>query len=167
MQQYTPAEVEKLIKDEVDLSLEALLRAGARKMLQAALEWEVAEYIERLKAEKDDQGHRQVVRNGSHPPRELVTGVGLIPIRQPRVHDRREGQHFTSAILPKYMHRVPSIDALIPALYLKGGSTASFPETLAAILGENAPGLSPGNIVRLKQIWDEEYEGWTGQLHQK
>jgi hypothetical protein len=58
------------------------------------------------------------------------------------------------------MRRAPSIDALIPALYLKGVSTSSFPEALSAILGEHAPGLSPGNIVRLKQIWEDEYEGW-------
>ena len=160
MKQYTPSEVETLIKEEVDVSLEALLRAGARKMLQAALEIEVETYIDSLKEDKDDQGHRQVVRNGSHKPRELITGVGPIPIRQPRVHDRREGQHFTSAILPTYMRRAPSIDALIPALYLKGVSTSSFPEALSAILGEQAPGLSPANIVRLKQIWEAEYEGW-------
>ena len=160
MTQYTPSEVEKIVKDEVTLSLEELLRAGARRMLQAALEFEVETYIESFQDEKDDQGHRQVVRNGSHKPRELITGVGQIPIRQPRVHDRREGKAFTSAILPKYMRRAPSIDALIPALYLKGVSTSSFPEALEAILGENAPGLSPANIVRLKQIWDKEYQGW-------
>ena len=169
MTQYTPSEVEKIVKDEVTLSLEELLRAGARRMLQAALEFEVETYlpvrctqtgIESFKDEKGEAGRRQVVRNGSHKPRELITGVGKIPIRQPRVHDQREEQAFTSAILPKYLRRAPSIDALIPALYLKGVSTSSFPEALEAILGENAPGLSPANIVRLKQIWDEEYQGW-------
>ncbi len=160
MKQYTTSQVEKIVRNEVTLSLEDLLRAGARKMLQAALEFEVETYIESFKDEKDVGGRREVVRNGSHKPRELLTGVGKIPIRQPRVLDRRFGQQFTSAILPKYMRRAPSIDALIPALYLKGVSTSSFPEALSAILGENAPGLSPGNIVRLKQIWDEEYQGW-------
>ena len=81
MTQYTPSEVEKIVKDEVTLSLEALLRAGTRRMLQAALEFEVEAYIESFQDEKDDQGHRQVVRNGSHKPRELITGVGQIPIR--------------------------------------------------------------------------------------
>ena len=150
MTQYTPSEVEKIVKDEVTLSLEELLRTGARRMLQAALEFEVETYIESFKDEKGEAGRRQVVRNGCHKPRELITGVGKIPIRQPRVHDQREGQAFTSAILPKYLRRAPSIDALIPALYLKGVSTSSFPEALEAILGENAPGLSPANIVRLK-----------------
>ena len=157
---YTPSQVEKLIKEEVELSLEGLLRAGARRMLQAALEFEVEEYIQSLQQERDAQGHRQVVRNGYHKPRELLTGIGKIPIQQPRIEDRREGQQFSSAILPKYMRRAPSIDALIPALYLKGVSTSSFPEALQAILGENAPGLSPSNIVRLKEIWHEEYESW-------
>ena len=160
VRQYTPSEVEKLIKEEVELSLESLLRSGARRMLQAALEWEVEEYIQRFHQEQDDQGHRQVVRNGYHTPRAVLTGVGKVPIRQPRIDDRREGQQFSSAILPKYMRRAPSIDALIPALYLKGVSTSAFPEALKAILGENAPGLSPTNIVRLKEIWAVEYEGW-------
>ena len=88
--------------------------------------------------------------------------------QNPRVHDRREGKTFTSAILPRYMRRASSIDALIPALYLKGVSTSAFPQALSAILGDNAVGLSPGNIVRLKQtclcvsarrqVWDEEYQ---------
>ena len=75
MRQYTPSEVEKIVKDEVTLSLEALLRTGARRMLQAALEFEVAAYIESFQDKKNDQGHRQVVRNGCHKPRELITGV--------------------------------------------------------------------------------------------
>ena len=160
MRQYTGAEVETIVKDEVTLSLEALIRVGARRMLQAALDFEVEAYVENLQDEKDERGHRQVVRNGSHKPRELITGVGHLEIRQPRVHDRREDKTFSSAILPRYMRRAPSIDALIPALYLKGVSTSSFPEALSAILGENAVGLSPANIVRLKQIWDEEYREW-------
>ena len=160
MRQYTGSEVETIVKDEVTLSLEALIRVGARRMLQAALDFEVEAYVENLQDEKDERGHRQVVRNGSHKPRELITGVGHLEIRQPRVHDRREDKTFSSAILPRYMRRAPSIDALIPALYLKGVSTSSFPEALSAILGEHAVGLSPANIVRLKQIWDEEYREW-------
>ena len=160
MRQYTASEVETIVKDEVPLSLEALIRVGARRMLQAALEFEVDAYVENLQDERDEQGHRQVVKNGAHKPRDLLTGMGPVPIRQPRVHDRREGKAFRSAILPRYMRRAPSIDALIPALYLKGVSTSSFPEALAAILGEQAPGLSPANVVRLKQIWEQEYQAW-------
>ena len=141
MRQYTASEVETIVKDEVTLSLAGLIRVGARRMLQAALEFEVDAYVENLQDERDEQGHRQVVRNGAHKPRELITGVGLIPVRQLRVHDRPEGKAFRSAILPRYMRHAPSIDALIPALYLKGVSSSSFPEALAAILGEQAPGL--------------------------
>ena len=101
-----------------------------------------------------------MVRNGSHPPRQLVTGVGKVPVRQPRVDDRREGESFTSSILPRYARRAPSIDALLPVLYLKGLSTSSFPEALKAILGDNVSGLSSANIVRLKQVWEKEYASW-------
>ena len=160
MQEYTAAEVATLIQEETQRSLEAMLREGARRMLQSALELEVDAYIERCKEQRDGSGHQLVVRNGRHPAREVVTGVGKIPIRQPRVHDRRAEHHFTSAILPPYLRRTPSIDALIPALYLKGVSTSQFPEALSAILGEGVSGLSPANIVRLKALWDEEYQRW-------
>jgi len=84
-----------------------------------------------------------------------------LAIKQPRVEDRREDHRFTSAILPPYLRRTPSVDALIPALYLKGVSTGDFTEALEAILGENASGLSATNIVRLKQGWEEEYKEWS------
>ena len=130
-------------------------------MLQAALEYEVNEYIGRFQNEVDEAGHRQVVRNGYHKPREVTTGIGKIPVKQPRVQDRRNSHRFTSAILPKYARRSPSIDTLIPTLYLKGISTSSFSEALEAILGKDAPGLSPTNITRLKSIWEDEYTGWN------
>ena len=121
VKQYTPSEVEKIVKDEVTTSLENLLRTGARMMLQAALEFEVETYIESFKDEKDEGGLRKVVRNGSHKPRECVTGVGTFPIRQPRVLDRRFGQQFTSAILSKYMRMDPSIDVLVPTAWSRIG----------------------------------------------
>jgi len=160
MQEYNSAEVKTLIQTGLEDSLEGMLREGARRMLQAALEMEVATYIDQCKGCVDDQGHRQVVRNGHQQPRTLVSGVGPLAVRQPRVHDRRGDQPFTSAILPRYMRRTPSIDALIPALYLKGVSTSQFPEALSAILGEGVSGLSSANIVRLKAIWEEEYAIW-------
>ena len=141
--------------------LEALLREGARRLLQEALELEVEEYVDRFQQLKDDQGHRLVVRNGRQPQRDLVTGHGKVSVRQPRVHDRRPDARFTSAILPPYLRRAPSIDALIPVLYLKGISTSEFPEALQAILGEGVSGLSPANIVRLKQIWEQEFAAWS------
>jgi transposase-like protein len=141
--------------------LEGLLRRGARELLQRAIENEVAEYLEQSAHLRDDRGRRMVVRNGSLPERELVTGIGKIKVRQPRVRDRRcEGEQFTSRILPPYMRRVPSVDALIPALYLRGVSTGDFSEALEAILGPQAAGLSATNIVRLKEVWKQDYEIW-------
>ena len=168
MQEYSPTQVKTLIEETVENSLEGMLREGARRMLQAALEMEVATYIEQCKGQVDENGYRQVVRNGHHAPRAVVTGVGPIPVRQPRVHDRRADHQFSSAILPPYLRRTPSIDALIPALYLKGVSTSQFPQALSAILGEGVSGLSSANIVRLKAIWEQEYAAWQKRdLHGK
>jgi len=141
--------------------LDEIARAGARQMLQAALEAEVAEYVVQFANVVDAKGHRVVVRNGHLPERELVTGVGPVAIAQPRVRDRSGQQKFTSKLLPPFMRRLPSVDALIPVLYLKGVSTGDFSDALAAILGPNAAGLSPSNIVRLKEGWEQEYESWS------
>ncbi len=141
--------------------LDEIVREGARRMLQAAIEEEVAAYIDTHQDLRDEQGHRMVVRNGHLPEREILTGAGPLMVKKPRVHDRREGIRFTSAILPPYMRRSPSIDALIPVLYLKGVSTGDFSEALTAILGEGAVGLSAANIVRLKEVWQQEYDEWS------
>lgn len=152
-------------RDEVESNprsiLEELAREGARRMLQAALESEVAEYLERNRAQTDSDGHRLVVRNGHLPERNLVTGVGPVCIKQPRIRDNREGEKFTSKILPPFLRRTPSVDALIPILYLKGVSTGDFSDALAAILGPNAAGLSPTNVVRLKDGWKKDYDTWS------
>ena len=139
--------------------LEQLIAEGARKMLQAAIEQEIEEYLQAHRARQTADGRASVVRNGHLPERQLLTGVGPISVHQPRVR-HRDGQHFSSAILPKYLRRVPSVDALIPALYLKGVSTGDFSEALAAILGEHASGLSATNIVRLKASWEADYHAW-------
>lgn len=145
---------------EVKTALEELLQLGARQMLQAAIANEVGEYVDRHAGHVDPDGHRLVVRNGHLPERELVTGIGPVRVRQPRVNDQRSGEKFTSRILPPFMRRVPSVDALIPCLYLKGISTGDFGEALAAILGPQAAGLSATNIVRLKEGWKQDYERW-------
>jgi len=90
----------------------------------------------------------------------LVSRIGKLIISQPRGHDRREGHPFTSAILPPYLRRTPSIEALIPAWYLKGRSSSCFPEALQAILGEEAGSLSAANVVRLKKVWEGEFAAW-------
>jgi transposase-like protein len=154
----------KLAEDQagvpVENVLEGLLREGARRLLEQAIALEVDEYITRHAHETDEEGHRMVVRNGSLPERELLTGIGRVKVKQPRVHDRRDGEQFSSQILPRYMRRVPSVDALIPALYLRGISTGDFTEALEAILGPQAGGLSATNIVRLKEGWEQEYREW-------
>jgi len=132
-------------------------------MLQQAIEVEVAEYVDAHKSLLGEDGKRVVVRNGHGRERDILTGVGPLAVRQPRVNDKRPGEKFTSSILPPFMRRVPSIDALIPCLYLKGISTGDFGEALEAILGPQAKGLSATNIVRLKECWKHDYEAWRQQ----
>lgn len=160
MSQNNAAAPENEIALEGKSALEDLLREGARRMLQSAIEAEVARYIEAHQEVLDERGHRLVVRNGSMPERDLRTGLGPVRIQQPRVNDRREGHRFTSEILPKFLRRAPSIDALVPILYLKGVSTGDFAEALTGLLGEGAKGLSATNVVRLKEVWEKDYEAW-------
>ena len=141
-----------------------ILREGAQQMLAAAVEAEVADWIDRHAHVKDDQGHRQVVRNGHLPERTITTGIGEVQVRQPRVRDRRpdgEKEKFTSKILPPYLRKTKSIEDLIPWLYLKGVSTGEFPEALAALLGPDAAGLSATTVTRLKSHWEQEYAQWN------
>lgn len=145
------------------VDLEGLLKQGAQKMLQQAIEWEVREYLRAHETERDETGHHLVVQNGWRDSRSIQTGLGDIEICQPRVKDRRVGEKFTSYILPPYLRRSPSIEALIPALYLSGVSSNSFPRALESILGEKAQGLSAASIVRLKTIWEGEYQEWAGR----
>ena len=153
------------MREETWSVLEAVAREGARKLLQQALENEVAEYIEAQAAKRDENGRRLVVRNGAMPERNILTGIGPMAIRQPRVDDRKlkeqeEAERFSSHVLPRYLRRVPSVDKLIPVLYLKGVSSKEFMKALSSILGEGAKGLSATNIVRLKKGWEQEYKGW-------
>ena len=147
-------------REEPRLALDEYVTRGAEKTLQDALEAEVLTYIEQHQHITDDNGHRIVVRNGYLPERTILTTAGRLRIRKPRIDDRRDGERFTSSILPPYQRRSPAINTLIPALYLKGISTGDFSSALAAITGDNPSGLSPATIVRLKQTWSEEHEEW-------
>ena len=129
-------------------------------MLQSAVEAEVAEYIDRHRHQLDSKGRRLVTRNGHKPTREIQSAQGPIEVTQPRIDDRRPGRRFTSSILPPYLRRVASLDNLIPALYLRGISTNQMQESLEALLGKGAAGLSPTNIQRLKSIWEDQQEQW-------
>ena len=141
-----------------------ILREGAQRLLTQAIEAEVAEWIDRHRQARDQAGHRQVVRNGHLPQRTLMTGVGPVEIRQPRVLDRRgaeEAEPFSSKILPPYLRKTKSIEELIPWLYLKGISTGDFSEALAALVGPAAKGLSASTITRLKEVWQAEFQEWS------
>lgn len=144
-------------------ALDRLIQEGARKMLQAALDNEVYEFLEMMKEQRTKGGLREIVGNGYLPERDIISGVGPLRIRQKRVRNRESGAQFTSRILPPFLRRVPSVDALIPVLYLKGISTNDFSEALESILGPHAAGLSATNIVRLKEGWKAEYEAWAGR----
>jgi len=146
--------------------LTEILRNGAQRMLAAAVEDEVAAYIEAHRDQLDARGHRLVVRNGYLPTRSLQTAIGPVAVTQPRVNDKRIGPdgrriRFSSSILPPYLRRTKSLDDLIPWLYLKGISTGDFPEALQALLGPDAPGLSATNICRLKRTWEGEWKDWS------
>jgi transposase-like protein len=145
--------------------LEELARKGARQLLAQAMEAEVAEFIEKHSGSTDEEGRRLVVRNGHLPERELVTGIGPLSVRQPRVDDRGldQEQRFSSQILPRYLRRVASVDNLIPLLYLKGISSGDMSEALEAILGPGAAGLSATNVVRLKALWEQDYQRWKAR----
>jgi len=141
-----------------------VLRRGALAMLVDAIETEVAVWIDDHQELVDAAGHRQVVRNGYASPRTVVTGVGPLEVKMPRVHDRRaegERERFTSSILPPYLRKAKAIDELIPWLYLKGISTGGFAEALQALLGPNCPGLSASSVTRLISIWQEEQAAWS------
>jgi transposase-like protein len=144
--------------------LDELIREGARKMLQSAIEAEVDEFIAQHAGRCDEQGRRLVVRNGHLPQRTLLSGAGPLELSQPRVRDNSSDPesriHFSPSVLPAYLRKSPAIEELIPWLYLKGISTGDFSEALKALVGEAAKGLSPNVIVRLKEQWSQEYEAW-------
>jgi putative transposase len=145
--------------------IDDILRDGARRALQSAIEREVEEYLDRNKQHLDENGHRLVVGNGHHPPRKIQSGNGPIEVRQRRVNDKRVDEQgnrirFTSKILPPYLRKTKAIEELVPWLYLKGISTSDFPEALAC-LGHDGSGLSSTTVVRMKEIWQGQYENFS------
>jgi putative transposase len=149
---------------EITIALDELAREGARRMITAALRAEVDEYVERFADEVDEDGHRLVVRNGRARERKVTVGSGTIPIKAPRVNDKRvdqetgERQKFSSRILPAYARRSPKVGEVIPILYLRGLSTGDFRPALEQLLGEDAAGLSPSTIARMCKEWEEHHD---------
>jgi putative transposase len=149
----------------VHATLEQIARDGARRALQKAIEDEVAEYIDAHCEHLDDAGRRLVVRNGFKDPRTILSGVGPIEVKQPRVNDRRVDENgvrfrFTSKILPPYLRKTKSIEDLVPWLYLKGISTGEMSDALVH-LGFDGSGLSPTSVTRMTEAWQGEYENWS------
>ena len=149
----------------IDDPITDILRSGARKLLAQALEVEITSFLTQYADFSDDQGRKRITRNGYLPEREIQTGIGQVTVRVPRVRDRQPEKEpgrirFSSSILPPYLRKTKSIETLIPWLYLKGISTGGFTEALAALVGKDAPGLSPSTIGRLKSVWQEDLEKW-------
>jgi putative transposase len=144
--------------------LTEVLRSGARSLLAHAIEAEVAAFLGSYAETLTEDGRRRLVRHGHLPEREIVTGIGPVVVRAPRVRDRAghggERIRFSSAILPPYARRSKSLEVLIPILYLKGVSTGDFEEALAALLGPDAGGLSASTVARLKDAWADEHARW-------
>ncbi len=153
-------------RDEIDDPLTCVLRDGARRLLAQAIEAEAEAFLTMMKDERLSDGRARLVRHGHGPQRTIQTGIGPVRVRRAKLRDRgaaeagAEGITFTSAILPKWARRTRSLDALLPVLYLRGISTGDFQEALAALLGDDAPNLSPSVIGRLKEEWTIEYDRW-------
>ncbi len=140
-----------------------LIRDGARRLIEQAIEAELTTLLAAFAEDKLEDGRARLVRHGHLPEREILTGVGPVAVKVPRVRDRKPGEDkitFTPSILPRYLRKAKSVEELLPWLYLKGVSTGDFTEALAALLGPNASGLSAKTITRLKTDWWTEYQAW-------
>src|SRR6201989_1652296 len=151
--------------DNIDDPLSELAREGARRMLAQVLIAEADSFVAMWKDLKLPDGRDRVVRHGHGPHRAIQTGVGPVEVRRAKVRDRgdvgaEDKIRFTSSILPKWARRTKRLDALLPVLYLRGVSTGDFQEALAALLGKDAPNLSPAVISRLTAEWQGEDERW-------
>jgi len=148
----------------VDDPLTDILRAGARDLLARAIEIEVDTFLASTSELTLPDGRARLVRHGYGPARQIQTGIGPVEVARPKVRDRGASGanriRFSSAILPLWARRTKSLDALLPVLYLRGISTGDFQDALSALLGKDAPNLSPSVIARLTADWQAEYERW-------
>jgi putative transposase len=151
--------------DSVDDPLTEIAREGARRMLAEAVRAEADAFVAQYAGLALADGRQRIVRHGHGPMRTIQTGVGPLEVQRAKVRDRAEVPEaekirFTSLILPRWARRSKSLDALLPVLYLRGISTGDFQEALAALLGKDAPNLSPSVIARLTAAWESEYDAW-------
>lgn len=146
--------------------IDQIVREGARKMLAAALQAEVDAYIAAFADQRDAAGRRLVVRNGYHAEREVLTAAGAIPVKAPRINDKRidevtgERKRFSSAILPAWCRKSPQVTEVLPLLYLHGLSSGDFTAALSQFLGTSA-GLSASVITKLTETWKAEQRTFT------
>ncbi len=151
---------------QIDDALTEVLRDGAQRLLASAIEAEVEAHLAAHRDLKLPDGRQRVVRHGTLPEREVQTGIGAVKVKAPRVRDRSEDGEkirFHSKILPKYLRRTKCLEGLIPWLYLQGVSSGNFQETLAALLGPDAPNLSADTILRLTKVWEQELVEWQNR----
>src|SRR5215211_1826037 len=151
--------------DTIEDPLTAVLRSGARRLLAQAIEAETEAFPAEMKLLRLADGRERVVRHGHAPERLVQTGIGPVAVRRAKLRDRGAGDgaeriRFTSAILPRWARRTRSLDALLPVLYLRGVSTGDFGEALAALLGKDAPNLSPPVVARLTAEWEADHARW-------
>ena len=148
----------------IDDPLTEILRSGAKRLIEQAVEAEFAVFLASHGDLRLPDGRRRVVRHGYDPVRPIQTGIGPVEVERPKARDRgasgEDRIRYASSILPKWARRTKSLDVLLPALYLRGISTGDFQEVLTALLGKDAPNLSPGVIARLKSDWEDDYQRW-------
>lgn len=143
--------------------LTTMLREGAQQLIADAVQAELEGFLAHFADERVDDGRAAVVRNGFQPERAILTGIGPIGVRIPKVRSRSEAPAvFHSQLVPPYVRRAKSVDAALPWLYLHGISTGNMREALGALVGKDAAGLSPAVIARLKSKWAKEYQTWRG-----
>jgi putative transposase len=152
--------------ERIDEGIWEVAREGARRLLQRALEAEIETHLNRYRDLVTEEQRQAVVRNGYAPKRKILTGVGPVEVRRPRVDERKASEldpghrRFSSGVLPRFLRRTPTVEGMVAVLYLKGISTNDFDAALQAIYGEEAGSLSASTVARLKEAWYEEYRGW-------
>jgi putative transposase len=150
-----------LASPEVIDPLTELLRNGARKLIAEAVQAELTEALQQYVDQKTEDGRQRVVRNGYQPEREILTGVGKVSVKVPKIRSREgEPVSFQSSMVPPYIRKTATLEAAIPWLYLKGIATGQMQSALEAIVGPEARGLSPNVVGRLKRQWESEYKEW-------
>ncbi len=148
-------------REAISDPLTALLRSGARQLINQAVEAELQELLSWHSGRRTEDGHAVVVRNGHLPERELQTGLGPVTVKIPKVRSRTgEPVAFRSVLVPPYVRKTKSLEAALPWLYLKGVSSGEMGEALKVLIGVEAKGLSSSTVSRLKQIWGQEYRSW-------